>query len=292
EFPSPGRAQAGPDVEHTPGGGGCPAATAWHHSHDFLTDYERAVLLCRSIYILADACDRRTYHPFLRLLQKPETRAEHPLAPLFTDLPNIIIRIFDWDAAPLSSIIADRSVHPGIRCGLLDATAFLTFHGKIARDRTVDFLSGFDATGETVIECWIFAIGLLGLRELTPLVARRVAVADFEDLVDFCDNDGAGGTLSSLLKDAAAAPNDEGRFHEQNIGELGKLVETLSDHPDPRLATRPRQPKPAAPPPGPAPRKPAQQQTPQTNPFRNVGRNDPCPCGSGLKAKKCCLGNK
>jgi uncharacterized protein YecA (UPF0149 family) len=26
-----------------------------------------------------------------------------------------------------------------------------------------------------------------------------------------------------------------------------------------------------------------------TNPMRNVGRNDPCPCGSGKKFKKCCL---
>ncbi len=26
-----------------------------------------------------------------------------------------------------------------------------------------------------------------------------------------------------------------------------------------------------------------------TNPFKNVGRNDPCPCGSGKKYKKCCL---
>ena len=26
------------------------------------------------------------------------------------------------------------------------------------------------------------------------------------------------------------------------------------------------------------------------NPLRNVGRNDPCPCGSGNKLKKCCLG--
>ena len=30
---------------------------------------------------------------------------------------------------------------------------------------------------------------------------------------------------------------------------------------------------------------------PAVNPFRNVGRNDPCPCGSGKKAKKCCLAN-
>jgi hypothetical protein len=28
---------------------------------------------------------------------------------------------------------------------------------------------------------------------------------------------------------------------------------------------------------------------PAVNPFRHVGRNDPCPCGSGKKAKKCCL---
>lgn len=28
---------------------------------------------------------------------------------------------------------------------------------------------------------------------------------------------------------------------------------------------------------------------PQSNPHRGVGRNDPCPCGSGNKFKKCCL---
>ena len=28
---------------------------------------------------------------------------------------------------------------------------------------------------------------------------------------------------------------------------------------------------------------------PAINPYRDVGRNDPCPCGSGRKFKKCCL---
>ncbi len=28
-------------------------------------------------------------------------------------------------------------------------------------------------------------------------------------------------------------------------------------------------------------------QTPVSNPLRDVGRNDPCPCGSGQKFKKC-----
>ena len=34
---------------------------------------------------------------------------------------------------------------------------------------------------------------------------------------------------------------------------------------------------------------PIQDGTPYLNPFRDVGRNDPCPCGSGKKYKKCCL---
>ena len=29
--------------------------------------------------------------------------------------------------------------------------------------------------------------------------------------------------------------------------------------------------------------------TTAVNPYRDVGRNDPCPCGSGKKFKKCCL---
>lgn len=33
----------------------------------------------------------------------------------------------------------------------------------------------------------------------------------------------------------------------------------------------------------------ASNKTPKTDFFKNVGRNDPCPCGSGRKFKKCCL---
>jgi uncharacterized protein len=28
---------------------------------------------------------------------------------------------------------------------------------------------------------------------------------------------------------------------------------------------------------------------PLVDPFKGIGRNDPCPCGSGKKFKKCCL---
>ena len=37
----------------------------------------------------------------------------------------------------------------------------------------------------------------------------------------------------------------------------------------------------------PAPAKPQTYVKDKDDPFANVGRNDPCPCGSGLKFKKC-----
>ena len=43
----------------------------------------------------------------------------------------------------------------------------------------------------------------------------------------------------------------------------------------------------AAPPPKPAPAKAQTYEKDKDDPFANVGRNDPCPCGSGLKYKKC-----
>jgi hypothetical protein len=42
------------------------------------------------------------------------------------------------------------------------------------------------------------------------------------------------------------------------------------------------------------PAKPQKIEQPKTKPIGtdNIGRNQPCPCGSGKKYKKCCLGKK
>ena len=41
--------------------------------------------------------------------------------------------------------------------------------------------------------------------------------------------------------------------------------------------------------PMPSSRRRIRPRRPTSIPFRDVGRNDPCPCGSGKKYKKCCL---
>ena len=51
----------------------------------------------------------------------------------------------------------------------------------------------------------------------------------------------------------------------------GGTVGVITSGPFPRLGTAPAEP---------------------TSPTGKVGRNDPCPCGSGRKHKKCCMGKE
>jgi len=149
------------------------------------------------------------------------------------------------------------------------------------------FLGQFDVHSLTnaddfyVVERWIFAIGLLGMRELTALVNTRIDAADFEELEDF--RDAGYRPFKSLLNEAEQSPYDRGRFDALLISELDQLYDVLRAHRNPRISIEP-------PPPAEDP-EPVRGDVPVVNPWRNVGRNDPCPCGSGRKAKKCCLAN-
>ena len=109
---------------------------------------------------------------------------------------------------------------------------------------------------------WQTGVALLGLTDLEPLVARafRQKLVD-NDILAFED----------FQDDLRAARADrDAFFKERGLGPIEDAVAALEvfdvDEED------------FAPP------------APAENKFRNVGRNDPCPCGSGKKFKKCCLG--
>lgn len=59
----------------------------------------------------------------------------------------------------------------------------------------------------------------------------------------------------------------------------------VSRAPEPRTPPRPAKP---APPPRPEPPPPSPRQDRPEKARRKIGRNDPCPCGSGKKYKRCC----
>jgi len=247
-----------------------------------------SVALCRYIYILTAVRHRGIFHPLLQILQRSEPPFQFLIDGIFPDLTAILVNLFDWDAEALFALVADSAIDPDLRAKLLDAASFLTFHGRIAAERMAQFLRDFDVSGLTdqdhhpLLQRWICAIGLLGLRDLALQVAQRLNAGDCPDLQNFWITEGG---LQRLLTTAEKLPYERDRFKGLEIFAFFNLTDALLSHPVPSLSTLP---------PGGAAVKPpwTPKAAPATNALRNVGRNDPCPCGSGRKAKKCCLANR
>lgn len=225
------------------------------------------------LHALAQVSERRVFGPLLRLLRLPTEPLLDVLAEAIdSTLPRILIATFDGDADALEAGILDPSIDELARYGLFGALAYLTFAGRIDRGRTEAILVRFDAdraarAGDMAWAGWESAIALGGFGGLRARVeaARR----DARLLVE--DEEGDGSDWFDLtLADAEARPADPARFVDLDLGPLEDAVAEL----EAALASDEDGEAPA----------------PLVNPNRNVGRNDPCPCGSGLKYKKCCLG--
>ncbi|HSE73307.1 MAG TPA: SEC-C metal-binding domain-containing protein [Dongiaceae bacterium] len=129
---------------------------------------------------------------------------------------------------------------------------------------------------------------MLGLKELRPLVVKafeRGSISRRVTELKYFDED---------LAKSLAQPDDSSWLSDEEFTLFGDTVEELStwygfseeyyrkrerseeewDEEDVDPALRFDEFMPA---------------TPVTNPPRHIGRNDPCPCGSGKKYKKCCL---
>ncbi|MDX8513939.1 DUF1186 domain-containing protein [Mesorhizobium captivum] len=249
-----------------------------------LSDDEE-MLVFRGLYILGGARDSQACQPLLRLLRRPAKETDRLLGDAITEsLSRIVAGVFDGDAEALFGIIADRSVDEFIRDGVLGAVTFLTWEGRIERDRTQQFLERFYR--ERLADDWDYAwvgwleaIAMLALRDLVPLVDSAWDEGRIpEDVLERSD-------FERDLREAEQEPGDIGRFDRASLSYIEDVLVALDwtrglgDDNSFEL-DEDRQPSwdldwPNT--------------TPVTNPLRDVGRNDPCPCGSGKKFKKCCL---
>jgi len=241
---------------------------------------DECTLLFRGIYILGGARDTVSCRTLLRLLRRPEDELEHLLGDAVTqDMSRIVAGVFDGNAEALFDLIAERSVDQFVREQLLDTVTFLTWKGVIARDWMRRLLEKFyeDRLAADEDEAWVGwlkAIALLGLRDMAPMVYRAFDDGRAPDWVIDRKN------FDEMLGEAEQRPDDATRFEEFRIGYIEDVISALewSDRPEPGEESEPFDEDTLWTP-----------SEPVRNPWRNVGRNDPCPCGSGKKFKKCCL---
>ncbi|MBF0140597.1 MAG: DUF1186 domain-containing protein [Magnetococcales bacterium] len=248
-------------------------------AEDELTRSQRATFMV--VHLLAEFGDQRSFPLLARLLHGDAELVEDMLGDAITEtLPGILVSTFDGNVALLHQLIRDDSVYEYVRSSALDALAYLTAKEMVPLEFTEPFLRDcFDRFQNEKLNFvwvgWVESISDLGLESFVPLVEQAFnegaidpSIMNFYDFYDSLRNiiDGEPEALKTRFS----------RIPFTNCNDLTKWAWFRSEGDSGKRAGAPG---------GQQPNNPKQQ----VNPFRNIGRNDPCPCGSGRKYKKCCL---
>ena len=235
-----------------------------------------------AFHLLGQWREKSAYRPLATLLRRPTEDIDPILGDARIQTSHrVMAAVFDGDPGPLYEIILDTQADESIRERMIDALVILTLHGQLPREETARFLKSCYTNLQPQGECaawegWQAAISRLGLHELRPLVQRTFDRGFFASswlvFEDFKDE------LQHSIDDPDDwRENDDYQPFGDTIEELSGWDEFSSDREDEPDDAWEHEPEFELP------------SVPITNPYRGVGRNDPCPCGSGKKFKKCCL---
>ena len=240
-------------------------------------------LLFLAFHLLGEWRDKSAYRPLTRFLRCPGEQVDAVLGDCITETSHrIMAAVFDGTLQPLYELILDPATDEFVRSRMCEVLAMLTLRGEMRRDEAAAFLRACFAYLTPQQDCfvwtgWQSAIALLGLAELKPLVEEAFDRGSIDPGVMRLEH------FKQDLERALQHPDAPYQFED----EYAPWTDTIQE-----LSLRPSFPKPTME----EQRFPWMPQPASTwlprhavNTYRNVGRNDPCPCGSGKKFKKCCL---
>lgn len=247
-----------------------------------------------AVHLFGQRAERRAF-PVLCRLMRARQACEAALDDATTEtLPQIVISTYDGNRKALAAIVEDDAADDLVRHGALMAMAYLTRTGHIAHNDMRPFMLHLYDEMQPQGDCfvwvaWAEAVAALGYEDLLDRVKRLfrrgfigrhiMSIDDFRD------------DLQQTLDDPASMAV----FASDHIHPFGDAIEQLSqwyyfteEHKQDqaryaaRLAAEAKRDRP---PPDPL----TGYGSYGAEPFRSVGRNDPCPCGSGKNYKQCCL---
>jgi hypothetical protein len=238
------------------------------------------------LHLAGEKQDTRAFPLLCRLAQDGEA-IETALGDGTTiTLKQILISTYDGNLDTLKGLIEAAEADEFVRAEALEALAYLTATGRIPREETEAYLLRLYDTLQPQQESfvwsgWVLAIALLGLETLSGVVHQAFGRGLIDPMVMGYDD------FRRDLERTLADPERMAGFEYDLIGPLEDAIGELSGwytfsdaakQDQERWATSPEDAGLAADTP-----------LPFVDPFKGVGRNDPCPCGSGKKYKKCCL---
>jgi hypothetical protein len=239
------------------------------------------------LHLAGEKQDTRVFPLLCRLAQDGEA-TEAALGDGTTiTLKQILISTYDGHLDTLKGLIEAAEADEFVRAEALEALAYLTATGRVPRDEAEAYLLRLYDTLQPQRESfvwsgWVLAIALLGLETLSDVVHQAFERGLIEPMVMGYDD------FRRDLERTLADPARMAGFEYDQIGPLEDAIGELSGWYAFSDAAKEGQER-WAPSPEDAGLAFADTPLPFVDPFKGVGRNDPCPCGSGKKFKKCCL---
>jgi hypothetical protein len=243
-------------------------------------------------HLLGEWRETSAYRPLVAFLRRPSEALDVAIGDAITTTSHrVIASVFDGDPQPLFDLILDPSADEFVRAGMCEALAMLAVRGAMPRGDAARFLDEAQLSLEREPGCfvwsgWQSAVAMLGL----SVMASRVKEAFDRGMID-----SSWLAYADFEEDLAYALAHPDAPHPKWETEYAPFADTIAElsrwygFSDQYFADRRRFDRYAA-----RQKKPARlitsRSAPLVNPARSVGRNDSCPCGSGLKYKRCCLG--
>jgi hypothetical protein len=247
-----------------------------------------------AIFLLAQFRERRAFPLVARICAAPGELPFDIIGDTVTEgLCRVLASVYDGDPAPLKALVVDTQANEFARAAALDTFSILEATGQIPRAEVVDYF-GRLLRGEMPPEpsyAWaalVSAVADLPAPELLPEIRAAFEAGRVDPSVTSLDGieedlrrpaeliTHTSSGSKSLIDDAAAEVSWWACFHDDD--ELPLLEEDDEELLEPWENTLP------------VDTDPSELPVPYVAPPK-VGRNDPCPCGSGRKYKKCCLLN-
>jgi hypothetical protein len=230
-------------------------------------------------HLLGEWREKSAYWPLAVFLRLPPGVLETILGGAITETSHrVMAAVFDGDPEPLYDIIRDEEADEFVRSRMCQAIAMLTRSGDLPRVATEEFLRDCYSQLRPQQDCyvwqgWLDAVAWLGLAQLKPLVQEAFLRGSIDPTwLSFKD-------FEKDLQYALAHPEAEPLHPDGSHAPFGDTIAELSHwacfNPKGRRDE--------------SEWLPTSLGIPHREPLRNVGLNDPCPCGSGKKFKKCCL---
>ncbi|MFO0818377.1 MAG: DUF1186 domain-containing protein [Pirellulales bacterium] len=269
-------------------------------------DAEIGHLPIMALLIFSELDTREALPAILAAISLPEKTLEAAFSDSLSDyLPSILAQFLGDQPDELEALTANTNLSDEVRAAAIASFIHLVRDERVTRD---DFVWRLDKLLRLVIaECnsYLVSLSVFQLSQFAAVECRDLVESAFEDeLVDeaFFDRKSIlsgleGGdkrvqlTLSKCPPTRIARVDDELRSEPPKRENTDNVVEVIRSTLAMMMAPEPSTPRATSRPTGfEQPIAPKTTTVRLTSPER-VGRNDPCPCGSGKKFKKCCGGN-